>query len=162
MEAKPENYNILYVDDEDGNLRIFETSFKRSHNVTLARSPFQAMEYLEEKEFHLVIADQKMPKMTGSEFLTEVAKKYPHTVRMILTGFSDIGAVIDAVNMGKIYKYVPKPWNKPDMTAIIKDCLEEYQRRADQRNLITELQKELAEKNELIEQLRSKIQSQVD
>jgi DNA-binding NtrC family response regulator len=149
-------YKILYVDDEDSNLRIFRTGFKRQFDITAANSAKEGLEILAKEEFAIVITDQKMPQMTGTEFLKEVNELYPDTIRVILTGFSDIGAVIDAINHGNVFKYIPKPWNKADMKEAIDECLSEYDKYATQRTKLNELQKQIDEKDKVIAELSSK------
>lgn len=150
-------YNILYVDDEESNLRIFQTAFKRLYNITTASSAEKAIELLEEKEFHLIITDQKMPKVTGVEFLAKILDKYPDPIRMILTGFSDAEAIIGAINTGKVYKYITKPWNKSELRSTIEEALGEFKKERDKRSKLLELEQEVAAQNQLINELRAKV-----
>lgn len=150
-------YNILYVDDEESNLRIFQTAFKRLYNVTIASSAEDAVPLLKEKEFHLIITDQKMPKVTGVEFLAQILDEHPEPVRMVLTGFSDVSAIIDAINTGKVYKYITKPWSKQALKDIIDEGLSEYEKERQKKEQLLTLQKELEEQKRLIEQLKSQL-----
>jgi response regulator RpfG family c-di-GMP phosphodiesterase len=151
-------YNILYVDDEESNLRIFKTAFKRDYNIFLASSGLEAIKVLHQQAIHLIITDQKMPEMSGTEFLEKTIPEFPNIIRIILTGFSDIEAIVRAVNKANIYKYVTKPWNREDFKKIIDEALALYQYRADKDIKIALLEKEnkiLKEKiEELTEQLR--------
>ncbi len=153
-------YKILYVDDEDSNLRIFRTGFKREYDITVVNSAQEGLELLRKEKFAIIITDQKMPQMTGTQFLKEVNDLYPNTIRVILTGFSDIGAVIDAINQGNVFKYIPKPWNKAEMKIIIDECLLQYAKSAEQREKIDALQKQIEEKDRMIAKLSAK-QSQI-
>ena len=96
---------ILYVDDEVNNLNAFKAAFRRDYRILLANSGAEALEILQDKPVHIVIADQRMPEMTGSEFLEKVRREFPKPIRMILTGFSDISAVIRAINEGGVFRY---------------------------------------------------------
>lgn len=151
------DYNILYVDDEESNLRIFQTAFKRLYNITIAASAEDAITLMKDNDFHLIITDQKMPKITGVEFLAKILDDYPDPVRMILTGFSDAEAIIGAINTGKVYKYITKPWSKSELHQIIEEALAEFQKERNKKKLIDELQSELEEKERIIKGLRSQI-----
>jgi len=158
MSVSERKYNILYVDDEESNLRIFRTTFKREFNIFLAVSGFEAIKILHQQAIHLIVTDQKMPEMTGTEFLEKTIPEFPNIIRIILTGFSDIEAVVRAVNKANIYKYVTKPWNREEFKVTLDEALALYQYREDKDITISLLEKEnklLKEKvEELTEQLR--------
>src|SRR5690349_20899166 len=105
---------ILYVDDEVNNLTAFKATFRSSYNIFTAQSAEEGIKLLEEKidQIQLIITDQRMPGMTGVEFLASIVEKYPEPIRILLTGYSDIHAVVDAVNKGQIYYYISKPWEE--------------------------------------------------
>lgn len=105
-------YTILYVDDEEANLRVFSHSFKREYNVYTALDGPAALKIVETQKIDLVITDQQMPIMSGVDLLARIAEIDPSIARMIITGFSDIGAIIRAVNEFGLDKYLKKPWNK--------------------------------------------------
>ncbi len=158
MPETERKYNILYVDDEESNLRIFKTTFKRDYNIFLAESGLEAIRVLHQQAIHLIVTDQKMPEMTGTEFLEKTIPEFPNIIRIILTGFSDIEAIVRAVNKANIYKYVTKPWNREEFKAVLDEALALYQFREDKDIKISLLEKEnklLKEKvEELTEQLR--------
>jgi len=110
-------YNILYVDDEVVNLRIFNQSFKRYYHVFTAEDAYVAIEILQKEKIDLIITDQQMPGMTGSELLIKIVPRYPNIIRMIMTGFSDINAISSVVNEVGLDKYLVKPWNKDELKA---------------------------------------------
>ena len=118
--------NLLYVDDEENNLVSFKATFRLKYNVTIALSADEAMKILEKKPFEIIITDQRMPNMTGIEFLEKVLEKYPDPIRILLTGFTDYNAVIDAVNKGKIYHYLSKPWKEEELDLTIKNAYDAY------------------------------------
>ncbi|MFY0625448.1 MAG: response regulator [Reichenbachiella sp.] len=134
-------YTILYVDDEESNLRIFRMAFKREYNVLTAMGGNEAIEILRENDIQCLITDQKMPEMTGTELLERVLPEFPDVIRMILTGFADIEAIVKAVNKCGIYKYITKPWDKGEMKLTIDKALEAYDLKSDKMNLIRELEK---------------------
>lgn len=117
-------YNILYVDDEEANLRVFKYAFKRDYNILTALTGELALEVIKEHEIHLIITDQRMPIMTGVDLLRKVVPKHPKIIRMIMSGFSDVGVLIDAVNEIGINKYLKKPWNIEDLKSTIDEELE--------------------------------------
>jgi response regulator RpfG family c-di-GMP phosphodiesterase len=118
--------DILYVDDEENNLISFKATFRLKYNITIASSADAAMKILENKSVEIIITDQRMPNMTGIEFLEKILEKYPEPVRILLTGFADMSAVIDAVNKGKIFHYLSKPWNEQELDETIKKAYEVF------------------------------------
>ena len=115
--------NVLYVDDEIHNLNSFRAVFRRSYNVFTAISADEGRKILKENEIHLIITDQRMPEMSGIEFLETIIPDYPNIPRVLLTGYTDISAVIDAINRGSVYKYVQKPWSEEELRATIESAL---------------------------------------
>ena len=120
--------NLLYVDDEENNLMSFKATFRLKYNVMIALSAAEAMKLLEKKPVEIIITDQRMPDTTGIEFLEKVLEKYPDPIRILLTGYTDMTAVIDAVNKGKIYHYLSKPWKEEEIDATIQNAYEAYQK----------------------------------
>jgi len=117
---------ILYVDDEENNLFSFKATFRIKYNVITALSGDEALKILAEKSVQIIITDQRMPGMTGVEFLEQVLEKYPDPMRILLTGYADMGAVVDAVNKGKIFHYLAKPWNEEELDITINRAYEKY------------------------------------
>jgi len=139
---------ILYVDDEQDNLTVFNSAFRRDYEVHLATSGAEGLEILKKNEIHLIITDQRMPEMTGIQFLEKIIPEYPDCIRMILTGFSDIEAIIQAINTGRVYRYITKPWSKEELKINIDKALETYHLREQNRKLIEDLK----EANQTLEQ----------
>ncbi len=135
MQSVNERIKVLYVDDEEGNLMAFRASFRRDFEVTVAKSPVEALAWLAENTVHVVISDQRMPGMTGSEFLAQVRKRWPKVVRLLLTGYSDIQAVVDAINLGGIHAYITKPWDPTDLKLRVEQAHEVHQLRAQRDRL---------------------------
>ncbi|MFT3903687.1 MAG: response regulator [Niabella sp.] len=139
--------NVLYVDDEVHNLNSFKACFRRDYNVFLAENANEGLKVLEANDIQIIITDQRMPGMTGIEFLESILESYPEPIRMLLTGYADISAVIDAINKGQVYKYVQKPWEEADLRMSIDKALELYYLRKENK----ELTKKLLEVNEQLE-----------
>ena len=107
--GKEEKVTVLYVDDDQENLHSFKAVFRREYNVLLAGSAKEAMEMLGEHTVEVLITDQRMPGMSGSELLEEVVTQYPEILRFMLTGFSDFDPLVNAINNGKLQGYFTKP-----------------------------------------------------
>lgn len=115
-------FTILFVDDEEQNLVTFKASFRRDYNILTAKSGKEGLAVMAKHNIDLVITDQRMPQMTGVEFLERIVPDYPHTIRILLTGYSDIDAVIDAINTGRIFRYITKPWDERELKMTIENA----------------------------------------
>jgi len=137
----PENkITILYVDDEENNLFSFKATFRIKYNVLTAISGDEALKILESNRVHVIITDQRMPEMTGVEFLEKVLLKYPDPMRILLTGYADMGAVVDAVNKGKIFHYLAKPWNEEELDMTINRAYQKYFEKAELKQMNRKLE----------------------
>lgn len=126
METK---ISVLYVDDEENNLISFKATFRMKYKVYTALSGLDAMKIVEQHPIDIIITDQRMPHMTGVEFLEEVMKLNPEPMRILLTGYADMGAVVDAVNKGKIFHYLSKPWSEEELDETIQKAYELFAER---------------------------------
>jgi len=119
---------ILVVDDENDNVEALERIFRLKYKVLKATSGLQALQILDQHPdpVALIITDQRMPEMTGVEFLSRTIEKFPDTVRILLTGYTDIDSVISAINSGQIYRYLTKPWDPVDLQATVDRAVERY------------------------------------
>ena len=120
-------YKIMVVDDEPANLRLLERLFRQDHNVFTAESGEDALNLLQQHDVALLITDQRMPHMTGIELLKRTASLRPHMVRLILTGYTDVETLVEAINSGAVYKYVTKPWNNDELRLTVSRALEHYE-----------------------------------
>jgi response regulator RpfG family c-di-GMP phosphodiesterase len=128
-------YKILFVDDENANLRLLERLFRDNYEVHSAASAQEALELLVLHDFALIVSDQRMPGMTGIEFLNRASEMRPQTVRIMLTGYTDANALVEALNSGIVYKYVTKPWINEDFQQTVKRALQHYETLRAQRSL---------------------------
>ena len=128
-------YKILCVDDETANLRLLERLFRDSYEVFTAASGAEGLELLEVHDFALIISDQRMPGMTGIDFLKRASEIRRQTVRIMLTGYTDAGTLVEAINSSVVYKYVTKPWINQDLAATVKRALQHYETTRGQRQL---------------------------
>lgn len=131
--------DILYVDDEENNLISLKATFRLKYNILTASGAADAMKILAAKPVQIIITDQRMPDTTGIEFLEKVIEKYPDPVRILLTGYADMNAVIDAVNKGKIYHYLSKPWSQTELDETIQNAFEVYQKNKEIKDLNNKL-----------------------
>ncbi len=130
---------ILYVDDEPHNLSAFAATFRRMYKVYTAESAEEGRKILNSEEIQVIITDQRMPKTTGVEFLASILEEHPDPIRMILTGYADIDAVIDAINKGQVYRYIQKPWQEDDLRINLDRAIELYNLRKENRELTEQL-----------------------
>lgn len=150
-------YRILYVDDEEVNLRVFLGSFRRDYHIFTAQSGKQALEMLTQQPVELVISDQRMPQMTGIEFLKKVREFLPDTKLILLTGFSDVQAIIEGINECKIYNYISKPWIESDLRLKIGNALESFELQRHNQQLINDLQAANLQLEEHADSLEQKV-----
>lgn len=128
---------ILYLDDEAANLSIFKACFRNDYEIFTATDPEVAYNMLNGNNIKVVIADQRMPQITGVQFLSDIREKYPEIIRILLTAYTDINAVVDAINKGNVYSYVSKPWIENEIKLCLDNAINLFKTR-----------KELVEKNE--------------
>ncbi|MGB3535349.1 MAG: response regulator [Microcoleaceae cyanobacterium] len=122
--AKPK---ILVVDDEPDNLDLLYRTFHRGYKVFRAMSGQEALEILNQQpDVAVIISDQRMPQMSGTEFLSIALEQYPDAIRILLTGYTDVEDLVEAINAGKVFKYVTKPWDALELTAIVQQALDTH------------------------------------
>lgn len=131
-------YKILIVDDEPANLRALERLFAERYSVITATSGEQGLLLLDTHNVALIISDQRMPGMTGIEFLKKAAELRASTVRMLLTGYTDVDALVESINSGVVYRYITKPWSNSDMLQSVQRAVEHYESRRKQCGLVEE------------------------
>lgn len=122
-----EKLKVLVVDDEPDNLDLLYRTFRRDFKVFKAASGAEAIELLEAKgEMAIIISDQRMPKMNGTEFLSHTVERYPDTIRIVLTGYTDVEDLVSAINAGKVFKYITKPWKPQALKETIDQAAQTY------------------------------------
>ncbi len=132
-------FNILYIDDEVHNLTAFKANFRKEFQVYTAESAEEGKKILKEQKIHIIITDQRMPNLTGVEFLASILEEHPEPIRILLTGFTDIETVIEAINKGEVYRYITKPFNEMELKATIVNALEVYSLREQNKNLMEQV-----------------------
>lgn len=150
MDTQDERIKILYVDDEAKNLTAFKASFRRSYDIMTVGSAGEAADLLTQHPFHIIIADQRMPMITGVEFFQSIRKTYPNAIRILLTGYTDVRDIVDAINKGEIFRFITKPWNEFEMHNAIRNAFEVYNMRQQLQQKMDELETANHELNRLI------------
>lgn len=145
-----EKFPILYVDDEEHNLISFSATFRREYQIYTATNGNDALEIMRKNDIQLVITDQRMPEMTGIQLLEKLSPEFPHTIRMILTGFSDIEVIIEAINSGKVFRYITKPWDENELRMTIENAKQLFNLQTRNRSLMTELQQKVEEQDQTL------------
>ncbi len=140
MEEKKRS--ILLVDDEANILGSLRRLLRREkYELLTATSAEEGLKILEQKEVNLIISDQRMPGMQGVEFLKKAMELYPDTIRIILSGYTDVDTVTAAINEGRVYQFILKPWNDEELKITIKGALEQYKLQVENKRLIEKMRK---------------------
>ncbi|MEB3830307.1 SpoIIE family protein phosphatase [Phormidium sp. CCY1219] len=125
--GKGSKLKLMVVDDEIDNLDLLYRTFRREFDVYRAESAFKALETLDEKgEMAVIISDQRMPEMNGTEFLSKTVERFPDTIRILLTGYTDVEDLVEAINSGQVFKYITKPWNPEELKSVVQQAAETY------------------------------------
>ena len=122
---------IAFIDDEPRILRSLKMHFRQSHDVFTTTDATELMKYVSEHDVQVVISDQRMPDKQGTEVLRDIKEASPNTIRILLTGYADLNAVIDSVNDGEIYRYITKPWQNDELKKIVNKATEIAQQTQD-------------------------------
>ena len=120
-------YKIMLVDDEPANLRTLLRLFRQDYQVLTASSGAEALDLLKQHDVALLISDQRMAEMDGIELMKRTVVVRPQMVKILLTGYTDVGALIESINCGLIYRYLTKPWNNEELRATVIRALEHYE-----------------------------------
>lgn len=153
-------HKILIIDDEVENLNLLRRTFIRDYTVHMSESASDALKFLDEQagNISLIISDQRMAPMSGTEFFKIVSEKYPDIMKILLTAYTDIEALVDAINNGQVYKYVTKPWDPEEFKITVKRALEVYDLTNENKLLL----KDLAQKNAELKKLKDYTDERVE
>lgn len=152
-----EKRTVLFVDDEEKVL----TSLRRGlldepYNTLFANSGKKALETLEQQEVHVIVTDMRMPEMGGLELLRIVKEDYPHIIRMVLSGYTQVSTVLTAINQGEVYKYITKPWKlEEEFKPSILEAIEHYNLQGERDRLAAEVKQSKAELGDEVLEKRS-------
>lgn len=132
--------NLLVIDDEPAILSSLRRQFRKNYQVHIANSAEEGMKLMKEHSIQVIISDQRMPGMSGSDFFDQVKHDYPDATRLLLTGYADIQAVIEAINDGNIYRYITKPWDPTELDTIVREAFERHNLIVNNKKLMDQLQ----------------------
>ncbi len=149
---------LLLVDDEANILKALKRLLVTLDcRILTAPSGEEGLEVLERNDVQIVITDFRMPGMDGVEFLSKVKDKYPDTVRIVISGYADAGTMMEAINKGQVYKFIPKPWDDQNLLTTIKDSMERYSLQKENTELYAELSRKYEQLQELAKSLEDKV-----
>lgn len=150
MNFQDSKIRVLYIDDESNNLLAFQASFRRFYDIYTAETVTDGMNILNEQDIQVIIADQRMPRTTGVEFFNIIRRAHPDPVRILLTGYTDLDSVIDAINKGEIFRFIKKPWDEQELKMAIQNGYELYLTRKQLKDKVAELEKANDELNRFV------------
>ena len=139
MTLDVKRYPILIVDDEQDNLDAFRFNFRKVFDIVSAGSGAEALEILKEKDIAVIITDQRMPKMTGLELLRAAKDLRPDAVGIILTAFTDVDVLIEAINLGQVYRYITKPWEAKEVRGVLQYAIDRFHLQRENRRMAAQL-----------------------
>ena len=150
---------LLCIDDEISVLRSLKRLLrKEDYRVITASGGSEGLALLETHPVQVVLSDQRMPGMTGTSFLHQVKERYPHTVRVMLSGYAELHALLGSINEGEIYRFLPKPWDEEELKVILRQCFDRYKLALQNRTLLAQVQKQ----NEALQGLNENLERLVE
>lgn len=140
-EREQNRHTILIVDDEFDNLQLLKRTLRRKYNILTASNGREALEVVEKEgtNISLIVSDQRMPQMTGTEFLSKVAEEHPYIIKMLLTGYTDLDAMVDGVNKCNLFQYISKPVDPSDLELIVNNGIDAYELTLSKNTLLNDL-----------------------
>jgi response regulator RpfG family c-di-GMP phosphodiesterase len=148
---------LLVVDDEADVCDSVHDLLRREFEVLKARSAAEGCKLMQENEVHIIMTDQRMPQITGVEFLARVRTRYPQAVRMLFTGYADLEAIIAAINQGHIYRFLKKPWQPEELEAAVREAAAEHDRLVEQAEEINRLKAEVLQLHQRVTALEEEV-----
>lgn len=156
-------HTLLLVDDEENILNSLKRLLRDDgYRIFAATSAKEGLDILKQEPVSLIISDQRMPRMTGSEFLAIARKTAPDTIRVMLTGYADMDAAMDAINKGNVYRFITKPWDDNDLLVTIRQALKQYELVLENRRLTQLTQRQNAELKNLNQRLEKKVEERTE
>jgi len=152
---------VLYLDDEENNLKSFQASFRREYQVFTAQNSEDAFDIVKKERPHVIFSDQRMPVTSGVEFFNAIRQIFPESVRILITGYTDINDIIEAINKGHIYRYITKPWSDSEIRVAIENAYEIYSTRQQLKEKMAALEKTNDELNRFIYSLSHDLRSPI-
>jgi signal transduction histidine kinase len=151
--ANVKKHCLLVVDDEPDLVQSVKDLLRFDYKVLIATRAAEGLEIMRREKVHVVMSDQRMPEMSGVEFLKHLRDGYPDTVRLLFTAYADLNAVTDAINQGNVYRYISKPWEPDELRTVLRQAVDYYDLQDERRRLIQEVQ----EKNLQLEKANAEL-----
>jgi response regulator RpfG family c-di-GMP phosphodiesterase len=157
MSTKPK-YTLLVVDDEPDVCDSVQDLLRREFKVLKARSAEEGFKQMREHEVHIIMTDQRMPKISGVEFLTGIREGHPHAVRLLFTGYADLESIIAAINQGHIFQFLKKPWQPEELLAVVREAAAEYERIIEDERAVSKLKVEVSQLRDRVNSLEQEVE----
>jgi DNA-binding NtrC family response regulator len=151
-------HTLLVVDDETDVCDSVHDLLRREFTVLRAPSAEEGLKLMRTNEVHIIMTDQRMPKVTGVELLKSIRTGHPQAIRMLFTGYSDLDSVIAAINQGHVFKFLKKPWQPEDLEEAVRDAAAEYERLVEVAEMMDKLRFELGNLRERITALEKEVE----
>ena len=151
-------HTLLVVDDEPDVVDSVHDLLRREFEVLKAKSAEEGIQLMQQHEVHIIMTDQRMPKITGVELLTKIRQRYPHAVRMLFTGFADLDSIVAAINQGHVYGFLTKPWEPGLLQTVVREAAAEYDRLVAHADRMHALQGELQQLRDRVAALEMEVQ----
>jgi response regulator RpfG family c-di-GMP phosphodiesterase len=158
MTATARKHTLLVVDDEMDVCDSVHDLLRREFSVLRARSADEGLQLMRENEVHIIMTDQRMPKVTGVELLKSIRRGHPQAIRMLFTGYADLDSIIAAINQGHIFKFLKKPWQPDELESAVREAAAEYERLVEHAELMENLRVELQQLRERVVLLEGEVQ----
>lgn len=155
--AALKKHTLLVVDDEPDVCDSVHDLLRREYRVLRARNAEEGFKLMQENEIHIIMTDQRMPKVSGVELLSKVRVGHPQAVRMLFTGYADLDSIIQAINQGHIYRFLKKPWQPDELEAAVRDAAAEYDRIVEQAEAMHQLRQEIQQLRERLLALEDEV-----
>ncbi len=155
--SPPQKHTLLVIDDEPDVCDSVHDLLRREFRVLKARSADEGLRLMQENEVHIIMTDQRMPKVTGVELLTKVFRGQPQAVRMLFTGYADLESIIQAINQGHIFKFLKKPWQPDELEQAVREAAAEYDRLVEQAEAMERLSHELTALRDRVANLEQEV-----
>ena len=151
-------HTLLVVDDEADVGDSVHDLLRREFTVLKAKNAEEGIQLMQQNEVHIIMTDQRMPKITGVELLTKIRQRYPQAVRMLFTGYADLESIVAAINQGHVYGFLKKPWRPEELEAAVREAAAEYERLVDQAEQMQHLREELKRLHDRVAVLETEVQ----
>lgn len=153
-----QKHTLLVVDDEADVGDSVHDLLRREFTVLTAKNADEGIQLMQQNEVHIIMTDQRMPKITGVELLTKIRQRYPQAVRMLFTGYADLDSIVAAINQGHVYGFLKKPWQPEELEAIVREAALEYDRLVEQAEQLRHLRDELQRLHDRVAVLETEVE----